>query len=122
MPQRSLIDDRLETSTSQKATPPQSWLANILERVLCDDFGNWNFPEEGCGERRIEKFLGYVHSDVRCVLVNNPNLNRHLADNEDFLANVKRRGMQGFINSAFCHGFQRLTEGYGRKRYLGGII
>jgi hypothetical protein len=63
-------------------------------------------PEDGRGDRKIEKFLGYVYSEVRRVLVNDTKLNRHLADNEESLANVKRKGMQEFINSAFCHSLQ----------------
>ena len=98
-PQRVRADDLLDPSTSQRVTPPQSRPAKISERVIDDDFGDWKFPEDGCGDRKIEKFLGYVYSDVRRVLVNDTKLIRHLANYEEFYSNVKRKGEWEFINS-----------------------
>jgi hypothetical protein len=94
-PQRGRADDPSETS-SQRDAPPQSQLP---ERVIHPEFGGWTFPKDDSSDFTIHRFLGYVWVDIVEILKNDPKLGEHLADKEEFIANVKRKGVRDFINS-----------------------
>jgi hypothetical protein len=94
-PQRGRADNPSETS-SERDAPPQSQLP---ERVIDPGFGDWKFPEDDSSDLTIRRFLQYVWLDIGEVLKNDPKLGEHLADKEEFIANVKRKGVRDFINS-----------------------
>ena len=102
--QRGRVKDRLDPSTSHRDTSSQSRLANIPEPVIDDlvddDFGDdWTFPEVGSGDLKIEKFLHRVFGEVKPVLGKDKVLRPQLANDDEFIANVKSKGEWDFINS-----------------------
>lgn len=94
-PQRGRADDPSETS-SQRDAPSQSQLP---ERVIDPEFGGWTFPKDDSSDLTIRRFLQYVWMDIVDILKNDPKLREHLADKEEFIANVKRKGDRDFIKS-----------------------
>ena len=99
-PQYGVVDDRLDPSTPQRCTLPQTRLANIPARFFqeaCEYLVNIIRPEYD--DRRILRCLNIVRTIVQDVLKQDPKLKRHLADEGEFFDSVKSKGRQDFIKS-----------------------
>jgi hypothetical protein len=97
MQQRGQIDDRPDSSTSQRGSPMQMRQANareeaskFLHRVV--------HPMDDDDE--IRSFLIFVWTLVEDALEQDPKLKRKLADKDEFRDNVKRKGEQDFIKDS----------------------
>ena len=97
---RGRVDDRLDPFLSQRlGETPSELRPNISERVIDDDFGDWNFPQDSSNKSKIKKFLAHVWTDVKLAFENDPKLGENVANMEEFLANVKLKGEWEFIDS-----------------------
>ena len=90
------------TSTAQTGTTLQTRLANIPARFVqkaCQSLAKVIRPEED--DDQIQESLYIVRAIVQCVLEQDPDLKDHLADECEFLDNIKKRlgGEQDFIKS-----------------------
>ena len=78
--------------------PQQTRLANIPEEAIKDAFkflGKFISPEDDDNE--IRKSLTHVWFNVQNALEQDLNLKKHLANKEEFLANIRRKGEEQFI-------------------------
>ena len=83
---------------STTTNPQQTRLANIPEEAIKDAFkflGKNISPEDDDNE--IRKSLLHVWVSVQNALKQDLNLKQHLANEEEFLANIERRGEKQFI-------------------------
>jgi hypothetical protein len=98
--QCSQIEDRLNVSTSQTGTPPQS-RRNIPERVIKEvskQLGKLKFPKDDDNDEAIQLFLKSVCANVQVALNSDPNLEGHLENVEEFVVKVEREGKRDFIS------------------------
>ena len=100
--QRGQVIDRPDPlpSTSQRGSPPQTRLAKIPVTDIEDAYdalGRNVFPEDD--DHKIRNRLGYVWKAVQDVLKHDPTLKEHLADEDEFLDNIKCKGEPGFFDS-----------------------
>jgi hypothetical protein len=101
---RGRIDDRSDSSTSRRETPPQSRIENVPEpliKAVSKRLGSSDFPKDGDDDAMIQVFLGHVWMDVKLAssFSNDQKLEKNLADMEEFFANVKLKGEWEFIDS-----------------------
>jgi hypothetical protein len=85
---------------SSTTNPRQTRLANIPEEAVKNAYENLDriiSPEDD--DRRIRNSLNLIWFCVRDALKQDPKLKEHLADEKEFLANVKRKGEEQFIES-----------------------
>ena len=110
MPQYGVVDDRLDPSTPQRCTLPQTRLANIPARFFqeaCEYLVNIIRPEYD--DRRILRCLNIVRTIVQDVLKQDPKLKRHLADAVNF--SIVSRAKEGKTLSNHCELWQRMSPG-----------
>jgi hypothetical protein len=100
-------DDRVDPPT-----PPQTQPANIPAQVFQEAYERLvNNIRPEYDDSRIQRSLKYVWLAIQDVLEKDPKLKGHLADKNEFLVNVKRKGEQEFIKSPRDMIWQRLTPG-----------
>ena len=111
--QRVQDDGRVDPSTPQSSTPPNTLLANIPRQAVkeaTDSLGSGRiFP--GDDDKRILNTLEYVWRDVQKVLGQDSKLKKYLANMEEFRDNVTKLGERKFIDALRAMATNSDTQG-----------
>jgi hypothetical protein len=100
MRQHAQDDDRVDPPTPQTGTPSKTRLAKIPKQVVEEAINSiQKYISSKDDDERIRNSLKYVWVDVQDALEQDPELRIHLANKNEFRANVEREGEKNFIDS-----------------------